>query len=592
MATQAEINKLWAQQLAQAGGTGASAEILRKQALELGLTPEQLNIAEQSAFNANQAPTTQPVKSDGGNMPSMRPTGNLGLGFGSGSGYQETSAANIKDAFNQLAASGMSEGQIMQKVAGMAADNGWTQDQLTAGAQAVNPNITKDQVGSYLKSNNPNIQIGANGQIGNVPKNQAAQASTVTAGPAAQTQTMTAGPAQTATAQGYDAQNTDIASQYRNMGLSDPSGANARLLSGQVNNPYLDAQADNITKRLTKNLQENVLPGIGQGAQMAGGYGGSRQGIAQGKAIGETQDNLANALTNMYSSANEAAQQRMAGAAGNLSGIGAQVGIANTSGQNQASQFGANAQNNASQFNAGQGNQMSQFNAGQTNQGNQFNTGQANSMSQFNTGQANQGQQFNAGQSNNYNLGLMNNATQNKGIDNTYTLGQGNLENQRTATGNAYTLGQGNLALGNRAQDNSYTLGQGNLALGNKQADNSYNVGMAGVGVQGQQAANTAAANQNSYNLGLSQLDSTNQRFGQQYGLEVMNSMYNWANGGVTAANNMQQQPVSYFNNFAGNTNTMGGMGGTGTNNQNLTGNPYLGALGGVQLANKYLTGN
>lgn len=580
--SQAEVSKLFAEELAKANGNPQAAETLRQQALAMGIPLAQIDVAQQAA--------TAPTKSDGGNMPSMRPSSNLGLGFGSGSGYVETSGDAIKQAFTDLSASGMSEGQIMQKVAGMAADNGWTQDQLTAGAQAVNPNITKDQVGSYLKSNNPNITIGANGQIGKTSQ-QAAQAQTVTAGPAAQTQTMTAGPAQTATAQGYEAHNTDIASQYRNMGLSDPSGANARLLSGEVNNPYLDAQADNITKRLTKNLQENVLPGIGQGAMMAGGYGGSRQGIAQGKAIGDTNDNLANALTNMYSSANEAAQGRMAGAAANLSGIGAQVGIANTAGQNQAAQFGAAAQNQASQFNAGQGNQMSQFNAGQTNQGNQFNTGQANSMSQFNTGQANQGSQFNAGQTNSFNLGLMNNATQNKGLDNTYTLGQGSLDNQRTATGNAYTLGQGNLSLGNRAQDNSYELGKGNLALGNKTADNGYTVGMANVGVAGQNAANSAAANQNSYNLGLSQLDSTNQRFGQQYALDVMNSQYNWANGGVNAMNGMQQQPVSYFNNFAGNTNTMGGMGETGTNNQTLQGNPYLGAAGGYTMANKYLSG-
>ena len=510
------------------------------------------------------------------------------LGFGSGAGYQETSADAIKKAFTDLAASGMSEGQIMQKVAGMAADNGWTTAQLTAGAQAINPDITAQQVGGWLQTNAPDIAVKGNGVIGKASA-MPAQAQTVTAGPAAQTTTVTAGPAQTAAAQGYEAKNTDIAGQYAAMGLSDPSGANARLLSGQVNNQYLDTQADNITKRLNKNLQENILPGIGQGAQMAGGYGGSRQGIAQGKAIGETQDNLANALTNMYSSANEAAQGRMSTAAGNLSGIGAQVGISNTAGQNAASQFGANAQNTAGMFNAGQQNSMGQFNAGQTNQGNQFNTGQTNAMSQFNTGQANQGNQFNAGQSNSYNLGLMNNQTQNKGIDNAYTLGQGNLDNARTSTANQYTLGQGNLNLGNRAQDNAYTLGQGNLTLGNKQADNAYTVGMANVGVAGQNAANNAASNQNSYNLGMSQLDSTNQRFGQQYALDVMNSQYNWANGGAAASNYLQGQPGQNFGQYSGNANQIAGQGGTTTANQNLTGNPWLGAAGGYQLANKYL---
>ena len=114
-------------------------------------------------------------------------------------------------------------------------------------------------------------------------------------------------------------------------------------MSGKVNNPYLDQQADNITKRLNRNLQENVLPGIGQGAQMSGQYGGSRQGIAQGKAIGETQDNLANALTNMYSGANENAQNRMAGAAGSLSGLGANFELSNSSAANQAKAQNAQA---------------------------------------------------------------------------------------------------------------------------------------------------------------------------------------------------------------------------------------------------------
>lgn len=94
-------------------------------------------------------------------------------------------------------------------------------------------------------------------------------------------------------------------------------------------------------------------------------------------------------------------------------------------------------------------------------------------------------------------------------------------------------------------------------------------------------------ANQNNYNLGMSQLDSANQRFGQQFGLDVLNSQYNWANGGVNAANNMQQAPIGYFNNFNGNANQIAGQG--GQNSQTLQGNPYLGAAGGYQLANKWL---
>lgn len=123
---------------------------------------------------------------------------------------------------------------------------------------------------------------------------------------------------------------TDLRKQYESMGLNDPTSANAKLLSGQANNPYLDAQAQNIQTRLNRNLNENIMPSIGQGAIGAGQYGSSRQGIAQGKAIADTQDNYAGQMANLYGSANENAQNRMAGAAANLSGIGAQVGMANT----------------------------------------------------------------------------------------------------------------------------------------------------------------------------------------------------------------------------------------------------------------------
>jgi hypothetical protein len=122
---------------------------------------------------------------------------------------------------------------------------------------------------------------------------------------------------------------TNLSAQYASMGASDPTSANAKLLSGQVNNPYLDAQAQNIQTRLNRNLNENIMPSIGQGAIGAGQYGSSRQGIAQGKAIADTQDNYAGQMANLYGSANENAQNRMAGAAANLSGIGAQVGMAN-----------------------------------------------------------------------------------------------------------------------------------------------------------------------------------------------------------------------------------------------------------------------
>ena len=123
---------------------------------------------------------------------------------------------------------------------------------------------------------------------------------------------------------------TNVAQQYTDMGASDPTKANAALLTGNVTNPYLDQQANNIQTRLNRNLNENIMPGINQGATGAGQYGSSRQGIAQGKAIADTQDNYAGQMANLYGGAYTNAQNLMGQAAGNLSGIGANVAMNNT----------------------------------------------------------------------------------------------------------------------------------------------------------------------------------------------------------------------------------------------------------------------
>ena len=175
-------------------------------------------------------------------------------------------------------------------------------------------------------------------------------------------------------------------------------------------------------------------------------------------------------------------------------------------------------------------------------------------------------------------------------MDNQYSLGQGNLALGNRQADNAYTLGQGNLALGNRQADNSYSLGQGNLALGNRQADQSYSLG------QGQ-LANQSAANQNSYNLGLANnqlgyanLDQSNQQFGANYGLNAMNAQTNWAQTQANIANQMYQTPMQNFNNFTNNANGIAGQG--QIESKVNPGNPYIGAIGGYQLASDALSKN
>jgi hypothetical protein len=98
-----------------------------------------------------------------------------------------------------------------------------------------------------------------------------------------------------------------------------------QILSGKVNNPYLDQQAQGIRNQVNDNLQQTILPGIGSGAMAAGQYGGSRQGIAQGLAIGQSNKYLSDALSNLYGGAQQQANQLQAGAAGQLSAQDAEM---------------------------------------------------------------------------------------------------------------------------------------------------------------------------------------------------------------------------------------------------------------------------
>lgn len=140
---------------------------------------------------------------------------------------------------------------------------------------------------------------------------------------------------------------TDTIGGFQGMGELDPGFAYAKLLSGEVNNPFLNAQAGNITRNVTENLFENVLPGIRSGAQAVGGYGGSRQGIAEGLAIGKTNAGLSDTLSNLYGGAYENAQNRMQGAANTLGGYSVGQGQFNANLGMQQNQQGMQAANQA-----------------------------------------------------------------------------------------------------------------------------------------------------------------------------------------------------------------------------------------------------
>lgn len=67
----------------------------------------------------------------------------------------------------------------------------------------------------------------------------------------------------------------------------------------QGTNPYLQQQADALTKDMTNNFNTRVLPGIGSQAMAAGGFGGSRQGVIEANANNDLQSQIASGLAGL-----------------------------------------------------------------------------------------------------------------------------------------------------------------------------------------------------------------------------------------------------------------------------------------------------
>ena len=109
-------------------------------------------------------------------------------------------------------------------------------------------------------------------------------------------------------------------------------------------------------------------------------------------------------------------------------------------------------------------------------------------------------------------------------------------------------------------------------------------------GLQQQSINNQYDLGLKSNDLGFANLDSNNQQFGANYGLNVQNQQLANQQAGVNASTQMQNTPTQYNTMFNNQQNAIGGQGGTNTSTQNNQGNPWLGALGGYQLANQWLT--
>ncbi|CAB3728791.1 hypothetical protein [Achromobacter piechaudii] len=134
----------------------------------------------------------------------------------------------------------------------------------------------------------------------------------------------------------------DLAAARAAQGALDPTTALQQLLSGQVNNPYLDEQIAALGKDLSSNFLENVAPGMRSGAVAAGGFGGSRQGIVEGLGAQGVSDALGTQAANLRGSAFENAQNRMQQVATGLNDQAATVAQNNVNNRLNYANMGSN----------------------------------------------------------------------------------------------------------------------------------------------------------------------------------------------------------------------------------------------------------
>ena len=293
-------------------------------------------------------------------------------------------------------------------------------------------------------------------------------------------------------------------------------------------NPYLTGMADDIGRRSNMQLQQG-LQGIRSNSAMDGGFGGSRQGVAEGAAISNSTDSLQGNLANMYNADYQAGENRT------------------------VQRYGIDSQSASSKYGADQSLAGSMYGADQALAAAKL--GATNSLS----------------------IAGLNNATAQRGQDQNYNLGMGQNETSRQNSNNQYQLGLGQNANQSTANKNNYTLGLGNLGLSAQNSAQQYDLGL------------------RSSDLGFANLDANtyqnnvnNQFKGADFGMGVQNQLQSGNNSGLSAATQIQNTPINYYNQFSDKANSLGQGYGTSAQTTQMQGNPLLGALGGAQLGQQF----
>lgn len=152
-----------------------------------------------------------------------------------------------------------------------------------------------------------------------------------------------------------NAQSVDPNSAFSSLGTSDPTSANQKLLSGQVDTSTLDPLIASQQQRLADTFNQSTMPSIGQAATSAGQYGSSRQGIAEGlaaKGLAQAQGDISSSA---YNNAYNTAQSNMYGTANNMSSLGLSNSTNNANRSLTADTTNASNSLNTQQYNASLG---------------------------------------------------------------------------------------------------------------------------------------------------------------------------------------------------------------------------------------------
>lgn len=320
------------------------------------------------------------------------------------------------------------------------------------------------------------------------------------------------------------------------------AGAGTNAYAGA--NPYLDRAIDAASADAIKNYNLGTRPQLDSMARASGSFGNTAIQELQQNAMGDLGRNLGNIASGMrmqdYTQQQQLAENSLNRNQQNNqfnASLGAGDLSRNMGGFLSGQQLGLQGYGQAlgaAQFDASLGNNVAQFNAGQTSGDLNRNAQLQQGLSQFNAGQGNQFAQFGA-----------------------------NLQQQN----NQFNAGQGN-ALG------QFNAGQGNAMLG-------------------QQRSLNQQADQFGQNMDFNtwQANTANMRNGQLDQIAALDRLLGWQGQGVTAATNVQNTPLNYWQQLSGTAAQLGGLGGTAT--QNLQGNPLLSAIGGAmtggQLWNRYM---